>query len=364
MKGVLADASARPWEWSPCRARPVGPVILVAVLLLVTNGPSVVAHSGGLAADGCHYNRSTGVRHCHRQPATTTGTSTPAPTVGARSSVTTTQGSYEELAKALLEALLARAEPSEERLVDRLVAELEADPHARERLVQVLLGDAIPVKHAAAAEEAPAPAAEPEHATTSVAGAIGTVRPTTDFLTAPFAWKESPPTCCTWRGLSVRTRLLACYDELQDSDPYDPQDYPHGSDLKEVAIAELGGVWSPYELKEFGSTDEAEIEHVVALEEAHRSGLCLQSRLVRRLFANDSRNIALVSKDLNRPDAASDASDWMPPYNGCWWAQRVVEVKTRWNLSVDYHEAQALESLLTGCTADDMFLQRRSEVER
>lgn len=27
-----------------------------------------LAHSGGLAADGCHYNRKTGERHCHRPP--------------------------------------------------------------------------------------------------------------------------------------------------------------------------------------------------------------------------------------------------------------------------------------------------------
>lgn len=26
---------------------------------------TLVSHSGGLARDGCHYNRKTGVRHCH-----------------------------------------------------------------------------------------------------------------------------------------------------------------------------------------------------------------------------------------------------------------------------------------------------------
>ena len=27
---------------------------------------AMMLHPGGLAADGCHYNRRTGVRHCHR----------------------------------------------------------------------------------------------------------------------------------------------------------------------------------------------------------------------------------------------------------------------------------------------------------
>ncbi|MDP7158753.1 MAG: YHYH domain-containing protein, partial [SAR324 cluster bacterium] len=38
--------------------------LLFTVLTLV---PSLTnAHSGRLAADGCHLNHSTGVRHCHR----------------------------------------------------------------------------------------------------------------------------------------------------------------------------------------------------------------------------------------------------------------------------------------------------------
>lgn len=28
----------------------------------------VAAHGGGLAADGCHYDRKAGTRHCHRAP--------------------------------------------------------------------------------------------------------------------------------------------------------------------------------------------------------------------------------------------------------------------------------------------------------
>lgn len=34
------------------------PIIIAAMML----------HPGGLAADGCHYNRRTGIRHCHRAP--------------------------------------------------------------------------------------------------------------------------------------------------------------------------------------------------------------------------------------------------------------------------------------------------------
>jgi len=43
-------------------------ILTVGLLALPTTAP---AHSGGLAADGCHMDRSTGRRHCHRPPGAT-----------------------------------------------------------------------------------------------------------------------------------------------------------------------------------------------------------------------------------------------------------------------------------------------------
>jgi hypothetical protein len=41
--------------------------LLVALTLL--QGGAVLAHGGGLNAEGCHNNRRTGDYHCHRAPA-------------------------------------------------------------------------------------------------------------------------------------------------------------------------------------------------------------------------------------------------------------------------------------------------------
>ena len=38
---------------------------LVVLSLLVLASSPVLAHPGGLAADGCHYDRRNGGRHCH-----------------------------------------------------------------------------------------------------------------------------------------------------------------------------------------------------------------------------------------------------------------------------------------------------------
>jgi hypothetical protein len=41
---------------------------LMAASVIAFYAAPVSAHSGGLAADGCHMDRKAGVRHCHRGP--------------------------------------------------------------------------------------------------------------------------------------------------------------------------------------------------------------------------------------------------------------------------------------------------------
>lgn len=52
----------------------------ILIVLVATTMTIVLAHGGGLAADGCHTDHSTGTRHCHKAPdvnppaSTSTGT--------------------------------------------------------------------------------------------------------------------------------------------------------------------------------------------------------------------------------------------------------------------------------------------------
>lgn len=39
--------------------------VLVPTVNANTSTPNVIDHSGRTAADGCHYDRKTGIRHCH-----------------------------------------------------------------------------------------------------------------------------------------------------------------------------------------------------------------------------------------------------------------------------------------------------------
>ena len=113
---------------------------------------------------------------------------------------------------------------------------------------------------------------------------------------------------------------------------------------------ELGMDRTPYTCAAIGgnlrSTD---VEHIVALAEAHDSGLPPDRMLA---FSGDPLNLTVAMPRENRHvKSAKDAADYMPPRNRCWFAGRVLEVKARWGLTVDAIEAVALIKALAGCDA-------------
>ena len=132
--------------------------------------------------------------------------------------------------------------------------------------------------------------------------------------------------------------------------PYNSRDYAYPQSVEARIVAVLGGVYSPYTMQVFASTRETDIEHIVARSEAHDSGLCAADLATRRRFASDLLNLTLADPGLNRHVKRDhDATLWMPPTNRCWFANRVVEVRRKYGLTVDRLEAKALENVLRFC---------------
>ena len=50
----------------------------------------------------------------------------------------------------------------------------------------------------------------------------------------------------------------------------------------------------------------------------------------------------------------SDASEWLPRMNRCWFAARVVAVKRKYSLTVDTREARILEEVLSDCASTEL----------
>ncbi|MXX15790.1 MAG: hypothetical protein F4Z52_00765 [Gammaproteobacteria bacterium] len=139
--------------------------------------------------------------------------------------------------------------------------------------------------------------------------------------------------------------------------PYDrDRDYRYDSRSVEQAIVHrLGGVvYGPYTGTCFPSADDTHVEHMVAISEAHDSGLCARDRATRTRFARDLRNLTLASPEVNRRKSDRDAAEWTPMRNRCWFAGRVIEVRRAYGLTIDRREADALERILSGCGSTAM----------
>ena len=152
-----------------------------------------------------------------------------------------------------------------------------------------------------------------------------------------------------WRGLQV------C--EEQSRDGYERDAFGTGyRTLEDDIIAALpatmkagGQVYTPYSCLAFditpAGTAATDIEHIVALAEAHDSRIADDRR---RDIAADLDNLTIAAPSVNRAKSARDAAEWMPERHGRWFAERVIAVKLEYGLSVDPAERDALEALLAG----------------
>lgn len=156
----------------------------------------------------------------------------------------------------------------------------------------------------------------------------------------------------TWRGLVVAAEHRCS--------PYDSDDYRYSQSVEPRIVASMGGIiYGPYTGTWFTSTSETDIEHIVARSEAHDSGLCAADATTKRRFASDLVNLTLASPSVNRSQkSGKDAAAWLPDLNRCWFANRVVEVRQRYRLSVDRRERDVLEGILSACGSTAMVVRQ------
>lgn len=91
-----------------------------------------------------------------------------------------------------------------------------------------------------------------------------------------------------------------------------------------------------------------DVDHVVPLAEAWRSGARAWTTARRERFANDPRGLLAVDDGLNQSKGDRGPDDWLPPRRAFWvtYAVRWVRVKARYRLSVTPAERGRLVRLL------------------
>jgi hypothetical protein len=175
------------------------------------------------------------------------------------------------------------------------------------------------------------------------------------------------------RGLLEQLRV-----EPEHNSDYRREDWPHWLDLdgncldarEEVLIAEsvtpaslsrngcrvLAGRWTdPYTGETLTKPAEIDIDHVVALEEAHGSGGHAWTRERRAAFANDlsdPRALVAATASANRAKGSLGPEDWLPPdpRARCRYVADWIVIKARWDLSMDERERISVGNILTACT--------------
>ncbi|MFG2818500.1 HNH endonuclease family protein [Kitasatospora sp. NPDC048365] len=123
--------------------------------------------------------------------------------------------------------------------------------------------------------------------------------------------------------------------------------------VTDSACAATSGSWySVYDSVSTTTASSFDIDHLVPLAEAWRSGAWNWTTAQRQNFANDLTRPQLiaVSASSNRSKGDQDPAHWLPQSSyRCTYTRAWVQVKYYYGLSVDSAEKSALTSLLNAC---------------
>ncbi|MCY3859926.1 MAG: DUF1524 domain-containing protein [Gammaproteobacteria bacterium] len=167
--------------------------------------------------------------------------------------------------------------------------------------------------------------------------------------------EDASPT--TWLGLRVEDQL-ECDGEGQR---YIRDHYAYDSDADITIAHTMGGIYGPYEDRCFDSYRDVTVEHMVSANEGHKSGMCERDIVERYTLGNDLLNLTLASSEVNSFKSNKDPGEWEPDYNKCWYVYRVIEVKRKYDMSIDERERDAMKRILADCSVEDLYLVPRDD---
>jgi len=185
------------------------------------------------------------------------------------------------------------------------------------------------------------------------------------------------PTTAAPTSQSTRDRLsvLAVDDRPSPQGIYHREEWPHwadidgnGCDARQDALIAWSivaptvnrsgtckvviGSWvSPYDSVASNNPSDFDVDHLVPLENAFRSGGWAWSTERRRAYANNPAVLVVASASSNRSKGADPPDQWRPANSDSWcaYADGWVKIKSSWGLSVTTPERDALGQMLDTC---------------
>lgn len=95
-----------------------------------------------------------------------------------------------------------------------------------------------------------------------------------------------------------------------------------------------------------------DIDHIIALSLAWRSGMAESDDSLRNMLANDRANLLVSDPSLNRSKGDQSIDEWFPPTksrNHCDYADRYAYVKAKYNMIVTQEEFDTLSKQVKSC---------------
>lgn len=186
-----------------------------------------------------------------------------------------------------------------------------------------------------------------------------------------------PPVGRGVQGPTPHAELAALQidDRSSPDRPYVRDDWPHwadvegnGCDARQDALIAwsvvpatvnragtcrvITGSWvSPYDGITTSVPGDFDVDHLVPLENAYRSGGWRWDVGRRRAFANDPSELVVASATSNRQKGSDPPNQWRPSNRDSWCAYATgwVDVKVTWGLSATTEERDALGQMLDTC---------------
>lgn len=195
-----------------------------------------------------------------------------------------------------------------------------------------------------------------------------------------------------FRDRDLGARLNEFADDLQrrapqaeqaSTSPYDRDDWRHWTDddhncrntRHEVLAAEsevpvrysskdrckvTHGRWRcPFTGRTITDPRKLDVDHMVPLHEAHRSGGDTWSAERKRRYANertDAGHLIAVDRAANRSKGDQGPDAWLPDNAAyrCTYVEEWVRIKERWSLSMDSKEQRAVEAARAECARGEI----------
>ncbi|MFD7427325.1 HNH endonuclease family protein [Streptomyces sp. NPDC059814] len=205
----------------------------------------------------------------------------------------------------------------------------------------------------------------------AVLAASAALAATTGLLNAPGAQAAMPTPVA---ASTARTYLSQLTVQAEGSSSgYSRDKFPHwitqsgACNTREVVLerdgtnvtqdsscAAVSGSWySEYDGATWTAASDLDIDHMVPLAEAWRSGASSWTTAQRQAYANDLTRPQLiaVTDNVNQSKGDKDPAKWLPSRTAyqCTYARAWVHVKHYYDLTVDSAEKAALQTVLNGC---------------